>query len=129
VWRVERKRELITCGLQEVHLAAVMEILQSIRQSDMSPILSRIYKAEGGSEALDTLMKYMYVITRSLLVDFAYGFTWYTWFRLSEADTWTDTRECRRRLRLARSMLPRRARDSPKCKGDSWVAVRGAGTV
>lgn len=44
-----------------MHLAAVIEILQSIRQSDMSPILGRIYSSEGGSEALDTLMKYMYV--------------------------------------------------------------------
>lgn len=27
----------------------------------MSPILSRIYKAQGGTESLDVLMKYMYV--------------------------------------------------------------------
>ncbi|KAH7402206.1 actin-related protein 2/3 complex subunit 5 [Phaeosphaeria sp. MPI-PUGE-AT-0046c] len=45
---------------KEVHLAAVIEILQSIRQSDMSPILSRIYGAPGGTEALDVLMKYIY---------------------------------------------------------------------
>ncbi|KAF2727797.1 Arp2/3 complex 16 kDa subunit ARPC5 [Polyplosphaeria fusca] len=45
---------------KEVHLAAVIEILQSIRQSDMSPILQRIYSAPGGSEALDVLMKYIY---------------------------------------------------------------------
>jgi actin related protein 2/3 complex subunit 5 len=38
-----------------------MEILQSIRQADMSPMLGRIYKGESGSELLDTLMKYMYV--------------------------------------------------------------------
>ena len=48
-----------------MHLAAVIEVLQSIRQSDMSPILGRIYQSEGGSEALDTLMKYMYVETQS----------------------------------------------------------------
>lgn len=46
---------------QEVHLSVVIEILQSIRQSDMSPMLSRIYGAPGGTEALDVLMKYMYV--------------------------------------------------------------------
>ena len=51
---------------QEVHLAAVMEVLQSIRQADMSPMLGRLYKGEGGSEALDTLMKYMYVISTGL---------------------------------------------------------------
>ncbi|KAJ4361885.1 hypothetical protein N0V83_010826 [Neocucurbitaria cava] len=45
---------------KETHLATVIEILQSIRQSDMSPILSRIYSAPGGTEALDVLMKYIY---------------------------------------------------------------------
>ncbi|KAF1832883.1 Arp2/3 complex 16 kDa subunit ARPC5 [Decorospora gaudefroyi] len=45
---------------KETHLATVTEILQSIRQSDMSPMLSRIYKAPGGTEALDVLMKYIY---------------------------------------------------------------------
>ncbi|KAK3059617.1 hypothetical protein LTS18_010427, partial [Coniosporium uncinatum] len=45
---------------KEVHLATVTEILQSIRQSEMSPILERIYKSEGGTEVLDTLMKYIY---------------------------------------------------------------------
>ncbi|KAF2680317.1 Arp2/3 complex 16 kDa subunit ARPC5 [Lentithecium fluviatile CBS 122367] len=45
---------------KEVHLATVIEILQSIRQADMSPILSRIYSAPGGTEALDVLMKYIY---------------------------------------------------------------------
>lgn len=39
----------------------MIEILQSIRQSDMSPMLGRIYSAPGGPEALDVLMKYMYV--------------------------------------------------------------------
>ena len=53
---------------QEVHLATVIEILQSIRQADMSPILSQIYSAPGGTEALDVLMKYMYVPFRSLSV-------------------------------------------------------------
>jgi hypothetical protein len=28
----------------------------------MSPILSRLYGAQGGTEALDVLMKYMYVV-------------------------------------------------------------------
>jgi len=46
---------------QETYLAVVIEILQSIRASDMSPMLSRLYSAPGGTEALDVLMKYMYV--------------------------------------------------------------------
>lgn len=47
---------------QDVHTATVIEVLQSIRQSEMSPILSRIYQSEGGPEILDTLMKYLYVL-------------------------------------------------------------------
>ncbi|KAI4195476.1 MAG: hypothetical protein LQ350_007187 [Teloschistes chrysophthalmus] len=45
---------------KEVHLATVVEILQSIKQSEMSPILNRIYSSDGGIEALDVLMKYLY---------------------------------------------------------------------
>ncbi|KAF2267789.1 Arp2/3 complex 16 kDa subunit ARPC5 [Lojkania enalia] len=45
---------------KDIHLATVIEILQSIRQSDMSPMLSRIYSSPGGPEALDVLMKYIY---------------------------------------------------------------------
>jgi len=45
---------------KEVHLATVIEILQSIKQSEMSPMLSRIYGSEGGTEVLDVLMKYLY---------------------------------------------------------------------
>ncbi|MCJ1452717.1 hypothetical protein MMC28_003060 [Mycoblastus sanguinarius] len=47
-------------GAKEVHLATVVEILQSIKQSEMSPMLSRIYGSEGGPETLDVLMKYLY---------------------------------------------------------------------
>lgn len=46
---------------QELHLATVVEILQSIKQSDMSPMLGRIYESEGGPENLDVLMKYLCV--------------------------------------------------------------------
>ncbi len=36
------------------------EILQTVRQADMTPLLTRIYEAEGGTEQLDVLMKYLY---------------------------------------------------------------------
>lgn len=36
------------------------EILQSIRQAEMTPMLQRIYSSQGGSELCDTLMKYLY---------------------------------------------------------------------
>ena len=39
----------------------MVEILQSIRQADMSPLLGRIYQAEGGVELCDVLTKYLYV--------------------------------------------------------------------
>ncbi|MCJ1303909.1 hypothetical protein MMC08_006720 [Hypocenomyce scalaris] len=45
---------------KDVHLATVVEVLQSIKQSDMSPILRRIYESEGGAALLDVLMKYLY---------------------------------------------------------------------
>lgn len=51
--------KLIIWHRQEVHLATVVEILQSIKQSEMSPILNRIYNSESGIEALDVLMKYL----------------------------------------------------------------------
>ena len=43
-----------------MHLAIVSEILQNIRQSEMTPILQRMYSSDGGSEVCDTLMKYLY---------------------------------------------------------------------
>lgn len=52
--------------VQEVHLATVVETLQSIKQSDMSPMLSRIYESEGGPESLDVLMKYLSAFLKPL---------------------------------------------------------------
>lgn len=46
--------------VQSVHLSTVTEILQSIRQADMTPLLQRLYQSENGSELCDTLMKYLY---------------------------------------------------------------------
>ncbi|KAF2167742.1 hypothetical protein M409DRAFT_65851 [Zasmidium cellare ATCC 36951] len=45
---------------KQVHLNTVTEILQSIRQAEMTPLIQRIYQSEGGSEVCDTLMKYLY---------------------------------------------------------------------
>jgi actin related protein 2/3 complex subunit 5 len=52
-------KKLMPSQIKDVHLVTVTEILQSIKQADMTPMLTRIYGSEGGSEALDTLMKYM----------------------------------------------------------------------
>lgn len=48
--------------VKDVHLQTVTEVLQSIKASDMTPMLQRIYGSEGGSDALDVLMKYLLVI-------------------------------------------------------------------
>jgi actin related protein 2/3 complex subunit 5 len=45
---------------QEIHLQTVLETLQQIRASEMTPLLQRIYGSEGGPEVLDTLTKYLY---------------------------------------------------------------------
>lgn len=45
--------------VQDAHLQTIMEVLQSIKASDMSPLLRGIYESPGGSECLDVLMKYM----------------------------------------------------------------------
>lgn len=44
---------------KEIHVQTVIEILQSIRQADMTPLLQRIYASEGGPELCDVLMKYL----------------------------------------------------------------------
>ncbi|PNP41225.1 hypothetical protein TGAM01_v210186 [Trichoderma gamsii] len=45
---------------KEAHLQTLIEVLQSIKASDMTPLLKGIYAAPGGSELLDVLMKYIY---------------------------------------------------------------------
>ncbi|KAK4224983.1 putative ARP2/3 complex subunit [Podospora fimiseda] len=47
-------------GVKEQHLGTVVEVLQSIKASEMSPLLKRVYEGEGGVELLDCLMKYLY---------------------------------------------------------------------
>jgi actin related protein 2/3 complex subunit 5 len=42
-----------------VHVATVTEVLQSIKQADMTPLLKSIYQSDGGSDMLDMLMKYL----------------------------------------------------------------------
>ncbi|KAJ5577605.1 uncharacterized protein N7459_006569 [Penicillium hispanicum] len=45
---------------KEVHLATVIEVLQGIRQGEMTRVLEGVCGAEGGSERADCLMKYLY---------------------------------------------------------------------
>ncbi|KAK2591173.1 hypothetical protein QQS21_011129 [Conoideocrella luteorostrata] len=49
-----------TEGAKEAHLQTIIEVLQSIKASDMSPLLKGLYESPGGSECLDVLMKYIY---------------------------------------------------------------------
>lgn len=46
---------------KEVHLAAVVEVLQGIRQGEMMRVLEGVCTGDGGSERADCLMKYLYV--------------------------------------------------------------------
>lgn len=52
---------------QDAHLQTVVEVLQSIKASEMTPMLQRIYGSDGGSELLDVLMKYLWVEPLALL--------------------------------------------------------------
>ncbi|KAM4060000.1 ARP2/3 complex 16 kDa subunit (p16-Arc) domain-containing protein [Hirsutella rhossiliensis] len=45
---------------KDAHLQTIIEVLQSIKASDMSPLLKGIYESPGGTECLDVLMKYIY---------------------------------------------------------------------
>ncbi|KAK6515412.1 hypothetical protein TWF506_007748 [Arthrobotrys conoides] len=46
---------------KDLHCTTIVEILGSIKQSEMSTTLNTIYSSsEAGSELLDTLMKYLY---------------------------------------------------------------------
>ncbi|KAI1341870.1 actin-related protein 2/3 complex subunit 5 [Xylariaceae sp. FL0016] len=45
---------------KDAHMQTVLEVLQSIKASEMTPMLQRIYGSEGGSELIDVLMKYLY---------------------------------------------------------------------
>lgn len=67
---------------QEIHLATVVETLQSIKQSEMSPMLSRIYGSEGGPETLDVLMKYLYAISVLFYCSCSLMFTHLTAFHM-----------------------------------------------
>ncbi|PVH71868.1 Arp2/3 complex 16 kDa subunit ARPC5 [Cadophora sp. DSE1049] len=46
-------------AVKDIHLQTVTEVLQSIKASEMTPMLQRIFGSEGGGEALDVLMKYL----------------------------------------------------------------------
>lgn len=66
---------------KDVHLQTILEVLQSIKASDMSPLLKSIYGSEGGNECLDVLMKYIYkgmasgTSTRSAAKETGQGFS------------------------------------------------------
>ena len=44
---------------KEVHLATVVEVLQGIRQAEMTKVLEAVCNGEGGAERGDCLMKYL----------------------------------------------------------------------
>lgn len=44
-----------------MHLATVVEVLQGIRQGEMTRVLEGVVGGDGGAERGDCLMKYLYV--------------------------------------------------------------------
>jgi actin related protein 2/3 complex subunit 5 len=48
-------------SVQEEHAKTVVEVLQSIKASERTPLLKRIWGGEGGGEVLDVLGKYLFV--------------------------------------------------------------------
>jgi len=47
-------------AVKDIHLQTVTEVLQHIKASEITPMLQRIFKTEGGPDTLDILMKYIY---------------------------------------------------------------------
>lgn len=47
---------------KEVHLATMVEVLQGIRQGEMTRVLESVCSGDGGAERGDCLMKYLYVL-------------------------------------------------------------------
>ncbi|KAF8244846.1 Arp2/3 complex 16 kDa subunit ARPC5 [Wilcoxina mikolae CBS 423.85] len=45
---------------KDLHLSTILDIVSSIKQFEMSPLLSQIYSSAAGTELLDVLMKYLY---------------------------------------------------------------------
>ncbi|KAL0941201.1 arp2 3 complex subunit [Colletotrichum truncatum] len=45
---------------KDAHLQTITEVLQSIKASEMTPLLKSIYGSPGGPELVDVLMKYIY---------------------------------------------------------------------
>ena len=44
---------------RDAQLPIVIEVLQSIKAADMTPLLRSVYGSQGGADVLDALMKYL----------------------------------------------------------------------
>jgi actin related protein 2/3 complex, subunit 5 len=57
---------------KEVHLATVVEVLQGIRQGEMTRVLEGVCSGDEGSERADCLMKYLYVTLPNLVLHMSF---------------------------------------------------------
>jgi actin related protein 2/3 complex, subunit 5 len=57
---------------KEVHLATVVEVLQGIRQGEMTRVLEGVCSGDAGSERADCLMKYLYVTLSHLVLHLSF---------------------------------------------------------
>lgn len=106
---------------KEVHLATVIEVLQGIRQGEMTRVLEGVCAGDGGSERADCLMKYLYVT--SLYLEGSFGESMLTRYA-------TATRECPRLPPVAelsrRATCPSHRRvpaGSHRSRGGIWAKV------
>lgn len=107
---------------KEVHMATVIEVLQGIRQGEMSRVLEGVCGAEGGAERADCLMKYMYVAFGNKHIE-------QDWSIRALANTFLPViRECPPPLLAAElshraSRSRRRARVSRRFRVGTWVRL------
>ena len=110
---------------KEVHLATVIDVLQGIRQGEMTRILEGVCSGEGGAERGDCLMKYL-CVEHSGYQGGSQDNIYRHWE--SRLTFELGTRVCRRRDRATvpsrpRSRSPPRTQGSLRSRRATWVRV------
>lgn len=115
---------------KEVHLATVIDVLQGIRQGEMTRILEGVCSGDGGAERADCLMKYLYVDYCCELLEEHYDEhrSYVVPVNLIADTLITGTRECLRVppvvvLRRRRSQLRPKTRASRRSRLAIWPRV------
>ena len=118
-----------TDAAKDAALQTVIEVLQSIKASDMSPLLKRLYESDNGSELLDVLMKYLYAATVPLFsfLPPSASFSLFYQHHLPLTNVSPGTRECPRPpARQARQARHRAHRHACKRRSRPADSARSA---